>query len=318
MENKKYEFNFTMLGARRVGKTSLLAAMYDKLTDDFAGSIIFTRDATTSSRLSEKLVNLKEQVTKSICRVSPTLGIEGGSELEKYKFKIGFPSKDSTEFIFNFTDYPGGWLKPESGKTDFVRDLVRENQAVLIAIDSPAMMEAKGRYNDSINQPEQIFEILQKSIEAEKPKLVLFCPVKAESYILKGQADDLISKVKENFRKSINHLKSFPDVTAAIVSVQTLGCLVFSRIEESQTDPTFLYKKTRPDAKYAPQNCEQPLVHLTKFFLNMYLKREKSPFQTFFDAIMGLFVTLDPDEKLAIEKLNKSLIQNGEGIQILQ
>ena len=307
-----YNFKFTMLGARRVGKTSLLAAMYDKLTDELSDSVIcITRESKTSAILSSKLDLLEQQARMASIKVDPTAGIDGSAERSDYRFGLG-KNGEEPHIGLSFTDYPGGWLKASSGQRDEVVKIVSESQVILVAIDAPALLENGGKYNDKINQPKEICEVLKMSVKANVETLVLFCPVKAETY-LTDRKDELINAVKKSFHNSIEYIKSLEKSIVAIVSVQTMGCVYFNHIKvESNGEPFFYFNKNARE-QYQPKNCEQPLIYLLKFFLNQYIKRDKD----WFTSIKGIFFELDTDEKKAIEKLTAKLKRNDDGITIL-
>ncbi|MEW6709005.1 MAG: hypothetical protein AB1403_04215 [Candidatus Riflebacteria bacterium] len=306
-----FNLKFTMLGARRVGKTSLLAAMYDKLTDDDS-IICITREQRTSAILSSKLQLLEDQAREASIKVDPSAGIDGSAERCDYKFELGKNGKDPHMKI-SFTDYPGGWLNASSGMRDEVVQIVKNSQVILVAIDSPALLEENGKFNEKINQPKEVCEVLKLGLRDNVNTLVLFCPVKAETYLKNERREDLTSAVKKSFHNSFEFLKSLKNTVVAIVPVQTMGCVYFNHIEVSSgKEPMFFFFKNARE-KYEPKNCEQPLIYLLKFFLTQYVNREKS----WFDIFVDFFFELDEDEKKAIEKLTTKLKRNDDGISII-
>lgn len=310
--NDTFEFKFTMLGARRVGKTSLLAAMYNKLTEELENtSICITRETRTSAILAEKFDLLIAQAEKAIIKVDPSAGIEGSADIEKYQFSLGENGK-KPNITISFSDYPGGWLKPSSGRQDEVCKIVSESDAILVAIDAPALMEESGQFEKKINQPNEIYEVLKKSIKDENPKLILFCPVKAESYLKKGRTNDLIARIRESYKGSIAFLKSLENLSVAIVPVQTMGCVLFNSIQlKDDGEPQFSFIKLAGES-YSPQNCDQPLIYLISFFLSQYINRPKG----ILESILNWFNKLDNEEKAALEKLATKLKRSDDGIRI--
>jgi len=165
--------------------------------------------------------------------------------------------------------------------------LIRESVAVLIPIETPALMEKGGKYHEEFNQPTQLndlFKTLYKDLDS--PRLVILVPVKCEKYM--QNPPDLFRKVREEYQKMLNQFASeklLPKVAVVITPVQTVGSVVFSRVEEIDNQPIFYYRKGQPSDPYQPKNTEVPLRYLLRFLLKLHLdKRRASIFTRILDS----------------------------------
>jgi hypothetical protein len=308
------EFKITMLGPGGVGKTSLLTAMYDRFDATLdAMNLQFVPDSETAAILTEKLGQLKSLTDE----FEATGGLEKTENTNSFRFGIGMPGKKS--FLkLQFIDYPGEFMHSDSTKEEkkWVEDSIAESVAVLVAIDAPVLMEGKGKWHELINRPTQIKILFQNVFQnLQTPKLVIFAPVKCEKYLRsESESEQLIKRIRED--KDYQRLfklfdsESLKDkIVSVITPVQTVGSVVFSRIEEKEKKPYpyFYFRKISHDAMYSPQDCEQPLLYLLRFILNLEMKNRKESW-----FLLGfLREWLNLDEDLA-KSLQKAIIQNNQ------
>ncbi|WP_017303471.1 TRAFAC clade GTPase domain-containing protein [Spirulina subsalsa] len=260
--------NVAMLGPRGVGKTSLLAAMYDQFAN-VSQDLQLEADDESKSDLNKRLQELKT-VGDSI-KYRPSFTQTKG--YRSFKFWFGQTGTNPALQI-NFQDYPGGWLEEDSQQKK-VEDLIRQSVAVLIPIDTPILMEGEGKYHDKLNQPTEINDLFKKVYkDLDSPRLVILAPIKCEKYI-KDDPSELFRKVREGYQKLLNQFASeklVSKVSVIITPVQTLGGVVFSRIEfDNNGEPTFFYRKPQPNSLYKPKNTEVPLRYLLRFLLKLHL-----------------------------------------------
>lgn len=274
----------TMLGPTGVGKTSLLAAMYDQF-DKVSQDLQLRADEDTAPILDKRLQDLKSMVGDSI---KPKDGIAGttGDEPICYRFQFGETGVDP-ELEIQFQDYPGGWLE-KTNQIEKVRTLIRESAAILIPIDAAILMENKGKYHEKFNQPDRINELLKTVYKnLDSPRLVILAPVKCEKY-MQTNPKQLFERVKEGYQKILNQLageKLLPKVAVIITPVQTVGNIIFSRIDDDN-QITFYYRKRSPTDPYQPKNTELPLRFLLRFLLRLHLNKKRN---SWLDWIMDVF-----------------------------
>jgi hypothetical protein len=277
--------NVTMLGPSGVGKTSLLAAMYDQF-DNVSRDLQLLAEEESQSDLETRLKELKSIVTCSSIKL--TDDVTQTFNPRSFKFEFG-QTGTAPALEINFQDYPGEWLKQDEQKNK-VKDLIRESVAVLIPIDTPPLMERGGKYHEDFNHPTQLndlFKTLYKDLDS--PRLVILAPVKCEKYM--KNPPELFRKVREGYQKMLNQFASenlLPKVAVVITPVQTVGSVVFSRVEEIDNQPIFYFRKPQPSDPYQPKNTEVPLRYLLRFLLKLHLdKRRASIFTRILDSFGG-------------------------------
>ncbi len=271
-----------MLGPSGVGKTSLLAAMYDQF-ENVSQDLQLVVDGDSKPILDGRLKELKSLVGDNIIA-------RGGPKSTKvqrsFRFELGETGTKASLEI-NFQDYPGeDWEDPN--RLQEVKGFIRDSAAVLIPIDTPPLMEREGKYHDRFNQPSELNDLFKKVYkDLDSPRLVILAPVKCEKYM--QNAPELFRRVKEGYQTLLTQLASdklLPKVAVAIAPVQTVGSVVFSYIEEHENkEPTFYYSKPQPDDPYEPQNTEVPLRYLLRFLVKLHLdKRAKNPLYRVLDS----------------------------------
>jgi hypothetical protein len=268
--------NVTMLGPRGVGKTSLLAAMYDQF-DNVSQDLQLLPEEQSKFDLDTRLKELKSMVECSSIKPNEKNKVtQTKTNPRSFKFEFGQTGTNPSLKI-NFQDYPGEWLEQDEHKNQ-VKDLIRESVAVLIPIETPALMERGGIYHDKFNQPTQLndlFKTIYKDLDS--PRLVILAPVKCEKYM--KNPPELFRKVREGYQKMLNQFASeklLPKVAVVITPVQTVGSLVFSRVEEINNQPIFYYRKPQPSEPYQPKNTEVPLRYLLRFLLKLHLDTRRA------------------------------------------
>lgn len=285
------ELKITMLGARGVGKTTLLTSMYDQFeATTREANIQLVPEEETKALLQDYLAKLKS-ITEEFMADERTKGIPGTAAigdpnlLPKYIFDLGTRGQKSLRLLFR--DYPGGYVSSKDpAERKFVQNLLTECAAVIIAIDTPAMMELNGKWHALRNKPKEIAQLFKTAYgKLEEPKLVIFAPVKCETYVQdEASANKLQERIQKEFAPLLDYFQApgLRDKVAVVMTpVQTVGCVVFLRIEvENMNQPRFWFAKTTFDAQYSPKDTEQMLRYLLRFLFKLHnrgLLIERSP-----------------------------------------
>ncbi|OAB57879.1 hypothetical protein AY600_14465 [Phormidium willei BDU 130791] len=278
---KKQPLKVTMLGPSGVGKTSMLAAMYDQF-DAISQELQLQADKETESILYERLQNLKSMVGDSI---KPEEGIAGTADDNPivHEFHLGeIGAKPVLEI--HFQDYPGGWIDTNNSdkvdKLEKVKNLIRESAVIVVPINAARLMEKDGKYHYEYNKPDRINELLKTVYEnLDFPRLVILAPVRCEKY-MQDNPSKLFKRVKEGYTEVLRRLNSeklLPKVAVVITPVQTVGSIIFSRIEEDEDGrPTFYYRKCNPHESYQPKDTEIPLKVLLSFLVKLHLDKKRN------------------------------------------
>jgi hypothetical protein len=343
------ELEIAMLGASGVGKTTLLTSIYEQM--EMIGEEVnlkLTPDPQTQETLEENLTRLKslEEEMKADPITSGILGtsaLAGPDSLPKFTFNLGRKDKKTEECKLVFRDYPGGYIsRKDPNEREFVKKLLQKCAAILIAIDTPAMLEPtilqgekwqptknSGKWHEAINQPEEILELFKaaySNFRFNEPKLIILAPVKCETYV---QTEESVKQMTEYITKKYASLLEFfkysnraDNLAVVTTPVQTVGCLIFWKIElEYLHKPRFWFcKKDKPaldkPALYSPQDNDHLLRYLLSFLLKLHnskLLEERSPILR---TIRRTFRGQNEFEK-AIEQFVKERKTTG-GFEILQ
>jgi len=261
------ELKITMLGARGVGKTSILTALYEQFASTIGKvGLQLTPDDESINLLQARL----EQLRALVDDFEATGGLEGDENPQAFKFDLGKKAaKPSLKLIFQ--DFPGGYLNQNP---QFIKQAMTDCIAVIIAIDAPALMEERSRWNEMINKPKQITSFFQQTyVDLIETRLVIFVPVRCEKYLQnETDAHKLLHKIKDQYKElldlfSSENLRS--KVACVVTPVQTVGTVVFSRIEERDQKPHFIFRKISHDAEYKPIDSDQPLLYILSFILKL-------------------------------------------------
>ena len=297
------EFKVLMFGPQRVGKTSVLSSMLKQFKSETAITdinISLTPDEITKDVVEAKIKDLKEIFDKKASDKSDdrwTIDTNKTPAKEKYRFIMSVAGA-ADDIGITFTDIPGEWLREQSKKTangeiDNVTEKelqkeLQESSVIIVAIDTPHLMEENGMYHDACNFGGHVNRLIQQS-SGEKmcPKLVLFVPLKCEKYYHEGRMDEVNKAVKDKYKMAIASMskgEKAENYMVAITPIITLGGVVFDDFGRDSegyveiiTDNAMSFSK--PEAafyklydkapKFAPKFCEQPLLYILKFILDI-------------------------------------------------
>jgi hypothetical protein len=274
----------SMLGPSGVGKTSLLTAMYEQFeTTVGAAELQLTPDEESSAVLQDRLAELRSltYTFEATGGVSGTEAPAGPESLRKFTFDLGKKAaKPSLRVAFQ--DYPGAYHGSRAGADEraFVKRMLEKSAAVLIPVDAPPLLEGAdagglGPWHERMNRPTQITDHFKRAYQnLEAPRLVVFTPTKCETY-MKTEASRaaLLAAVRRGYPRLFDLFASegLRDRVAVVIApVQTVGAVVFSRVEQRDGQPHFVFRKSSKDASYSPADSEQPLRYLLRFLLRVH------------------------------------------------
>ena len=313
------ELKITMLGARGVGKTTLLTAMYEQFESNIGNTNLqLTPDDESAAILQDRLIELKSLVDVFEARgrvgIQGTEAMAGPESLRSFSFGLG-KKGEAPSLNLRFYDYPGGYHATHASKEEkeFVKKILQESTAVIIPIDAPSLMEKNGKFHEKINRPQQIKALFNAAYQnLNSPRLVIFAPVKCEKYLKNNKtAKELLEKVKQEYAPLLEHFNS-PSlnswVASVITPVQTVGSVIFSRMQvDSENNPHFYFRKTRHDAQYSPVDSEQPLRYLLRFLLKLHLDSRQWKYFNF----LRNWLELDNHLEKAVNEFARGCKTNG-------
>jgi hypothetical protein len=267
----------TMLGSTGTGKTTLLVSMYDRL-DWVIGNadLAVVPERATSLNLQEYLAKLSSLPGE----IQVTGGLEGTGQIREYRLGVGRRGRPSM-FTLRFTDYPGKYLFDAStAEEEKLQRALGQADVVLVAIDTPALLERNGKYHDVVNTPRVVIDELKEILKTDTPRLIILVPLKCERELSTPQgARRLTAAVRERYKPLTNYIGAGDlrkRVGCVLAPAQTLGSVVYSRVTEAEGNPVFHFRSLSPDAAYQPVDTDQPLRYALRFIVNKYRMDERN------------------------------------------
>lgn len=288
---KPLTLNIMMLGGRRVGKTSVLAAMNACFGEVFRGTelTLVPEGKELLMDLEKKYHEIEDYVNKASKNVNFTPDANPSLGDVTYCFSLNLGAQNVINL--EFYDFPGEWMVTWNSGYDTIEQKIQESDVLMIVIDTPYLMEDDGTYNDARNRCFRITSavISKFSFEKNLPKMVLFVPVKCEKYFYEGRMDEVYSKIDgpQCYRNLISYLKGKCEI--AVTPILTMGTTSFKLFDYDKATGEFHMRKEADgselpstplysfiadkakaaaerqglDRKYAvdPQFCEQPAVY---------------------------------------------------------
>ena len=304
-----------MLGPRAVGKTTVLTSVFADTQNDLAGTGLFFRYKTGSA--SDQLISYKSKLQLCIeCGDPGKLPASG--DISQFDFEVGYANRVKTNVLVK--DYPGEYLIDES-KKHYVTEFLSESNVVLIAIDTPYLMEENGKYNSEKNKPEIVSSFVKNNPDSFANKLILLVPLKCERYAHDKRIDEVSKRVKEVYSDLITFCKE-KNVACVVAPILTLGGIEFDVMKSNDfagisTVPAYrMYEK---DPKYKPRFCVQPMYYLM-LYAAYYSEWSKDHLTGFLEKIQDMLARLftsDENFKTALREMRKNLLTDKFGYEIL-
>lgn len=237
-------FRIGLLGPARVGKTSLITALLSEAHELLAGSGVVMKPvgAATEGKIAENRADLDGDILAG----EFTPGSLRGT-VEPFVFELALdPGVPGAEIGLELLDFPGGWLTPKGRGSHSAEDweecrrFITHSTVLLIPVDAALLMEAfEGEHLRMLPrllttaQVEQVARewAVERNRRPDEPALVLFCPVKCESYFkdnggrrdkspeLRRRFDNVYSGIIQAIRAEA------PEAEMLYIPVDTIGCV---------------------------------------------------------------------------------------------
>jgi hypothetical protein len=253
-----------MVGPSGVGKTSLLAAMYEEIDKELeaSGCQLDKEPGPTQVAINRRLNELKSLAKGEGIRIQTGEGIVGDAAQRDYIFHLKVENDEGINVTLKFTDLPGGWYTGGEGHK-VADELLKSSRVSILAVDATALMEMPdrsagglGKHHIAINAPDYIRDSYRRASLPEG-HIVILALIRAETYVRNGKTQLL----QENTRKAYRELaatlekKKIPLVGC---HVETVGCLFFNSFleKDGNVESHFIRDK---DIGYRPNRCAIPL-----------------------------------------------------------
>lgn len=312
----------TMMGPRAVGKTSIMASIFSDTKESIAGTQLYFRPSEVSSHdlINKRLALMEIFVQRTGLADLPQTGaIAASNTVTQFCFEMGFAGRKKTVDI-EIKDFPGEYL---TSKPQDVSNYIAESHVVIIAIDTPYLMEEDGVYNNEKNDVERVTKFLTNHQNDIKDKLILLVPLKCERYFHDSNMDLVNNKVVSAYNELIEFCKN-SNIACAITPIQTLGGVEFDGFKDNMGVVSGITKLSKfrfygENLEYRPIFCVQPLYYLLTYVANYYAWSESHP-KNFFEKMKSSLVSSlkNNDEFFfEIKKMSRNIIADKMGYSIV-
>jgi hypothetical protein len=297
------KFEITMLGAKGVGKTSMIAAMwheFDRLCED--SSLELLPNPQTEEELQARLKELQSVGSSAERVVQVTEGIQASVEPVAYQLTLKHLVCRS-QFNILFHDIPGGWMDQRKQKFHRCVTKLKGARIILVAISVPSLMDSTDR-NEVKNHPDDMAAAFKEAMghwqnKPDETRLVLYVLMKGERWLRDGEGQKVLDRFERQFANVIRLVAARKSTTAAVICpIQTLGAVRFIGFDQHGNEQ---YERI-PGEKYHPVDCDQPLRYSLAFLmgiLNRYAESrvmdakkaldQRGFFERMKDSALGLF-----------------------------
>lgn len=308
------EINVLLCAGRRAGKTCIMSAMEQNMNNEFSSNTVSVTIKQLSAGGADPLSeyrNHQKDLFKSngwdkifyFAEESNQTGEDGEStatqETHLFSGEIRVTNSQGQSKLVNtisFRDPRGEDFSSDAptARKNLVKDWIRSSQVLIIAIDTPRLMECDesgkiGAFHEAFNKPAEITDLIKQAWQGDtQQRLILFVPLKCELYLREGRGAEIVSRVQEGYKSLITYIRSSRAGTCsmAIVSCETMGGMEFRRFERlngyhegpepaggmapSMFHSVYGFLRNEHGARfYKPKDCEQPLLYLMMFIFGL-------------------------------------------------
>lgn len=311
--------SLSMMGPRAVGKTTVVASIFAQSQENISGSNLYMRSA---SQDTAKLISYKTMLEHAIEERNPAI-LPATSVEADFLFDLGLVGKNPTVKLA-VKDFPGEFLTDESpDKRMRVANFMRKANVIMVAIDTPYLIEESGRFNSEKNMPEIVKNYILKHAAEFQNKLILFVPLKCERYFHEERMQDVANRVIDVYG-GLKHFFLDNNIASIISPIITLGGMEFDKMVSNSTGMGTVtkiatYRIYEEAPSYEPLFCSQPLFYLLTYVSAYYSWLQSQP-KSFIDRVKNAFtsyLTADAQFRTEISKMHKRIITDKFGYRIL-
>lgn len=228
-----------MVGGRRCGKSSILAAMHSMLLSahDLHQFVSIKPNGSDATALEKKRTDLMNFISNRQRGSYYLVDFNPDNAFSTYTFKVSTPDAIMRDFTIEFVDCPGETFSPNPRK-DFEEALEKcKYKAIvfMVVVDTPYLMESsKGTFQSVNGAPFvlQMFEDVKNKCNSDYRKII-FVPVKCEKW--KNQLGEVANKLVDYYDLMFqDFMPNWPNLSYSILPVLTAGGIEFGEFSEPQ------------------------------------------------------------------------------------
>lgn len=322
---KDKKIKILMMGGRRCGKTSVLAAMDDCCVDVLACSDMEVKIVEGSNELALKKAEAEKYFSateKKKMKFIPDMLPSPLDSIYTYQVEIG---GKNIGYDLEFHDFPGEYLTRADQKEN-LQNWFNESQVIIVAIDTPHLVEkvdeisGVGKYHTEFNRVNEITRYFKSAFKnGMYNKMVVFVPLKCEKYYYRNDMDTVIDMTKKGYGELLEYLAS-PDIssicTVAIAPILTFGGAEFLKFKADSYVGEYNYR-SKPEDEYLPLGCEHPLFLVLKYLVNIAKNNtsKRGKVLRWFDV--NLFNKIDLDSLVDCEEEINDIINSKKDLPVI-
>ncbi len=294
-----YFFKIGIVGPSRVGKTSLIASILNDAHKLLAGTPASIQPFGTKTE--RRIAQHHKELSGSLRAGEFNPGAVSGTE-ESFAYELRMDHGVGSYGIhFNLLDFPGGWLdssrRPVERETEwqYCQKWLAESTVLIIPVESAVMMEAttsiEKRAVPYILNTYDIEQVVRqwakgRATTPNQPALLMFCPVKCESYFddnggLKDLSADLLAEFEDYYLDVLKAaLSEFPSVKIVYAPVDTVGCVEIVKSSWEGTKPDDMsfsaHYRVRKPSQLSVKGADAVLINLSRHLMSQALLAEKA------------------------------------------
>lgn len=341
------EINILMMGGRRAGKTSILAAVDECCTKTLVGNEnIKINVKLGGSQLHVKQTELKMYFLdpRYIEKNEFVPDLNPSDNIEEYVYEV---CVKNSKYVFRFTDLPGEVFSPKRSGEDIkitelrekLPKIVAKNHVLMIAIDTPHLMEYPHNdingiceYHTEFNRSDIITDFIKDNFLATgkikrkdiDDKLIIFVPLKCEKYLYNGKMKDIPDCVRKGYDDLLSHFASpgpKEKFSSVIDPILTIGGAEFYRFDDdARATGRYNYVYDPALRHYHPQYCDSPMFLILLYMIQIAKsgKQRQNGLVRFFGEKFGKQASLN--DLISVENDIKSMLNSNkpEGFDVIQ
>lgn len=296
-----FDFRIGIVGPTRVGKTSLIASILKDSQRLLEGTPV--KIGPFGTKTERRVAQHHRELEGSLRAGEFNPGAVSGTE-EPFTFELHLdPGVEGTGIRFRLLDYPGGWIdasrRPAEREKEWqdCKRWMTESTVLIVPVESAVMMEAaSARHKKAVPSILNTYEIAQVTREWAKdracrpnePALLLFCPVKCESYFadnggLRDLSDELFNTVRDQYHEVLQAVRGeAPQVKVVYSPVDTIGCveIIKATWRDEKSEPGgFVFSadyRVRSPSRQAVKGSDAVLVSLCRHLVEAKKRSESA------------------------------------------